>query len=191
MSKLFSVFVHSECGGAVKQLNLFSQDQDTSSHDNNTVTPCSHVWRLSIDGASRNNPGPAGIGIYLTKDNVVIERRGYFVGIKTNNEAEYFALVVGLLVAREFLTRHDELVIISDSQLLVRQMQGIYRVKTDGLRRLHTVAQQLIQSLRVNIMHVLRAENSEADKLANIGIDKKQIIPTNLILQLQHYELSL
>jgi ribonuclease HI len=170
----------------VKQLNLFSFDTVESKTPGVTS---GHQWKLCVDGASRNNPGPSGAGIYLTKDNAVVEKAGYFLGVKTNNEAEYFALVLGLLIARDFITASDELTIISDSQLLVRQLQGSYRVRTDGLRQLHTVAQQLMQSCKVSIMHVLRAENSEADKLANLGIDKKHSVPQDLMRKLHQYEL--
>lgn len=174
----------------MKQLSLFNQEVLVSDTSDRQVLS-GHSWKLSVDGASRNNPGPSGAGIYLLKDNTVIEQRGYFLGRKTNNEAEYFALVLGLLIARDFITPADEFTIVSDSQLLVRQLQGIYKVRTDGLRQLHAVAQQLMLSVNAQITHVLRAENSEADKLANLGIDKKRMVSPDLLLKLHQYELSL
>ena len=188
MSELFSIPLCAQRHGKfVKQLGLFEHQQPSDTQHPGKR----HEWKLYVDGASRNNPGPAGAGIYILKDNMVIDKIGYFLGVKTNNEAEYLALVLGLLILRNFVTASDEVFIISDSQLLVRQIDGSYRVKTERLRQLHTAACGLISGLRVQIMHVLRAENSEADALANLGIDKKVAVPQELLLQLQQYAISI
>jgi len=174
----------------VKQLYLFGPDNgDVASSDSNNALTLKHQWKLYVDGASRNNPGPSGAGIYLLKDNMVIEKQGYFLGVKTNNEAEYLALILGMFLLRQFVTTSDEVFIISDSQLLIRQLQGKYRVRTDTLKPFHAVAYTLISAINPQMMHVLRAENTEADKLANLGIDKKRAVPAEFILLLQKHGL--
>jgi ribonuclease HI len=174
----------------VKQLYLFGADtgDNTLPEDTGPLT-AKHQWKLYVDGASRNNPGPSGAGIYLLKDNTVIEKQGYFLGVKTNNEAEYLALILGMFFLRQFVTVADEVFVISDSQLLIRQLQGKYRVKTDTLKPFYAVAHTLITAVNPQLMHVLRAENSEADKLANLGIDKKRAIPAEFISLLRQHGL--
>jgi ribonuclease HI len=191
MSKLFSILV---CtigdGNAVKQLYLFGSDNTDNTAAAGVVAPTQkHQWKLYVDGASRNNPGPSGAGIYLLKDNVVIEKQGYFLGVKTNNEAEYLALILGMFLLRQFVTAADEVFIVSDSQLLIRQLQGKYRVRTETLKPFYAVAHTLITQINPQLLHVLRAENIEADKLANLGIDKKRAMPQEFILLLQKHGL--
>src|SRR5579872_1960103 len=94
------------------------------------------VWTLFVDGASRNNPGPSGAGMYIEKDGVLVIKDGYFLGIKTNNQAEYLALLLGLFMVAEHMHGKDQLRIISDSQLLVRQLMGVYKVRQPHLQRL-------------------------------------------------------
>jgi ribonuclease HI len=136
-----------------------------------------HYWKLYIDGASRNNPGVAGAGIYILKDNKPVFMNGYFLGIKTNNQAEYLALLLGLYHATSLMGPEDLLMIISDSLLLVRQLQGEYAIRNDYIRIAHGVAKQLLVGVNYDIGHVLRDENKHADKLANKGIDDKIIVP--------------
>ena len=76
----------------MKQLDLFNNDQQSP------TTKKPSVWALFVDGASRNNPGPSGAGIYIEKDNILEIKEGYYLGIKTNNQAEYLALVLGLFI---------------------------------------------------------------------------------------------
>lgn len=174
----------------MKQLYLFGPGNADNTATADVVTPTpKHQWKLYVDGASRNNPGPSGAGIYLLKDNLVIEKQGYFLGVKTNNEAEYLALILGMFLLRQFITASDEVFIISDSQLLIRQLQGKYRVKTDTLKPFYAVAHALITQVNPQLLHVLRAENTEADKLANLGIDKKRMVPQEFILLLQKHGL--
>ena len=97
-------------------------------------------WRLFIDGASKNNPGPAGSGFVLFKNKEILCRQGFYLGTKTNNQAEYYALVLGIFFAKKYMQNNERLTIISDSQLLVRQMSGIYRVKDAGLCQLKNLA---------------------------------------------------
>jgi ribonuclease HI len=172
----------------VKQLRLFESDNPAPHPTQTDIAQQQKVeWRLYVDGASRNNPGPSGAGVYLLKNNTVIEKQGYFLGIKTNNEAEYLALILGMLLVRQFARPTDEIFVISDSQLLIRQLQGTYRVRTETLKKLHMVAHGLVVSANAGTMHVLRAENSEADKLANLGIDTQREIPAEFLLTLKQH----
>lgn len=134
-------------------------------------------WQLYIDGASRNNPGPAGAGVYLTKNNVAVIKQGFFLGIKTNNQAEYLALLLGLHCAERHMQKGDFLVISSDSQLLVRQLTGEYTVKHPELKILFQLIRERLVTLDYAIRHVMRNDNKIADHLANVGIDKRLPIP--------------
>ncbi len=124
------------------------------------------------DGGARGNPGPAGYGVVIhdAKGNKVAALSKY-LGHQTNNVAEYQALIGAL----EYVVEHGPkaLKVISDSELLVRQIKGIYKVKEPTLRDLHARASQLISKLEwFNIEHVLRGHNREADELANQAMDK-------------------
>ena len=148
-------------------------------------------WKLFIDGAARNNPGPAGAGFYLLKDDQPVEKQGFFIGSKTNNQAEYFALLFGLFFLKKHLCKGDLVLIISDSQLLVRQLQGQYRVKNVELKPMHRLAKDFLQDVSHNVVHVLREENVQADALANLGIDKKRKPPTEFLNVLRDYEIPI
>ncbi|HXG38059.1 MAG TPA: ribonuclease HI family protein [Bacteroidota bacterium] len=128
-----------------------------------------------IDGASRNNPGEAGIGIILKdeKGSTLKKEFGY-IGKATNNIAEYKALLACLKTAHAIPC--NKLIVHSDSELLVRQMNGEYRVKDATLKRYFVQAHQLIQSapFEVEVKHIVREHNREADQLANLGIDTKR-----------------
>lgn len=124
------------------------------------------------DGGARGNPGPAGYGVVIhdAKGNKVAGLSKY-LGHQTNNFAEYQALIGAL----EYAVEHGPkaLKVISDSELLVRQIKGTYKVKEPTLRDLHARASQLIAQLQwFNIEHVLRGHNREADELANQAMDK-------------------
>lgn len=151
----------------------------------------SHYWKLYIDGASRNNPGLAGVGLYILKDDQPVAKKGFFVGIKTNNQAEYLALLLGVFYLKHHIKKGDVVLIISDSELLVKQIKGMYRVKSPELSRLFIVAQQLLQDISYDIGHVLREENKIADALANQGIDRKVHVPDDFLTLLKNYGISL
>lgn len=127
--------------------------------------------RVHIDGASRGNPGPAGIGVlFLGPDGSAIERLHRGIGEATNNVAEYSALLAALERAVELGVTSLE--VFSDSELLVRQLQGRYQVKHPALRPLHAAARKRIANFsHFAIHHVPRELNAEADALANRGID--------------------
>ncbi len=127
------------------------------------------------DGASRGNPGEAGIGVILKdeKGKVLLTLSGY-IGTTTNNIAEYTALRALLKNIRKFPC--TALVVHSDSELMVRQMEGDYRVKDPGLKREHARAKAMIAALpcTVHFRHVPREQNADADLLANAGIDARR-----------------
>jgi ribonuclease HI len=129
--------------------------------------------RLHVDGASRGNPGEAGFGVHVTGDDgsEVASLYGY-LGKATNNVAEYQALLHGLRFA---LARGASRVeVFSDSELLVRQVEGRYRVKSPGLQPLHREARGLLARFeRTRIVHVPRERNREADALANRAVDER------------------
>jgi ribonuclease HI len=127
--------------------------------------------KLSTDGGARGNPGPAAYGYVLeAEDGTVLDARGETIGVATNNVAEYRALIAGLEKAVELGI--DELEVVSDSELLVKQMQGEYRVKNEALRELNDEANSLERELgRVRYKAVRREHNELADKLVNEALD--------------------
>lgn len=134
-------------------------------------------WELFVDGAARNNPGPGGAGIYLRKNDKNELKKGFALGSRTNNEAEYLALLIGVIIASEKMQPGDALFINSDSELLVKQIKGIYKVKKPQLQIIFKVAIRYLSKLDYTIQHVLRAKNSIADKLANQGVDRQTPVP--------------
>ena len=127
--------------------------------------------RLSTDGGARGNPGPAAFGYVLeTEDGTVLAAHGERIGVATNNVAEYRALVAGLEKALELAV--DEVDVVSDSELLVRQMTGQYKVKNEALRKLSLEAAALARRLRrVTYRSVPREHNELADRLVNEALD--------------------
>jgi ribonuclease HI len=127
--------------------------------------------RLSTDGGARGNPGPAAFGYVLeSEDGHVLDARGERIGVATNNVAEYSALVAGLERALELGV--DEVEVVSDSELLVKQMTGEYRVKNEALRELNERASRLARRLgRVDYTAVRREHNELADSLVNEALD--------------------
>ena len=134
-------------------------------------TPTHYLIAYS-DGGARGNPGPAGYGVVI-KDETgkKVAALSEYLGHQTNNVAEY----QGLIAALEYAIEHGykALKLISDSELLVRQIKGIYKVKNSVLKDLHARAKELITKLDwFSIEHVLRGKNSEADQLANEAMDR-------------------
>ncbi len=125
------------------------------------------------DGAARGNPGPAGAGWVIRGLNgsTLAQAGKLFLGRRTNNEAEYEAVIHSLKAAHALGA--VDVALRSDSELLVRQLNGQYRVMEERLGRLHAAARALIQQFRrVDVRHVPRARNSEADEQANLAIDE-------------------
>lgn len=130
----------------------------------------SHILRT--DGAARGNPGPAGIGVILEEpQGKLVERLARGIGWATNNVAEYTALIEGLELA---LARGaGRVIVVSDSTLLVEQMRGAFKVKSPGLKPLNVRARELAgRFVSIDFKAVPREQNSEADLLANQGIDE-------------------
>lgn len=130
---------------------------------------------VHIDGASRGNPGAAAAGVVVADaaDGVVIHESGVFLGHATNNVAEYRGLLAGLEAAAALQAGEVEL--FSDSQLLVRQMTGEYRVRNAGLKPLHARARQLAGGFaRCRFRHIPREENTRADALANQALNLRR-----------------
>ena len=129
------------------------------------------------DGASRGNPGESGIGIILKDEtgNVLFSGGGY-LGKATNNTAEYQALIACLKKAYEI--QCEKLVVHSDSELMVRQMQGTYKIKDKNLQRYAQEVRKLVgeAAFTFEIKHIAREENHDADMLANAGIDSRQTL---------------
>ena len=127
--------------------------------------------RLFTDGGSRGNPGPAAYGFVLeAQDGTVLDARGEAIGVATNNVAEYAALVAGLERAADLGI--EELEVVSDSELLVKQMRGEYKVKNRALQELHLEASRLARRIhRVSYSAVRREHNELADSLVNEALD--------------------
>lgn len=126
---------------------------------------------VNFDGGSRGNPGPAAIGVVVRDGGgEVLEKRGERIGEATNNVAEYRALLKGI----ELAAAHGatELELIGDSMLVVRQVEGGYKVKNAGLKELHAEVKKALAGFDSwSIRHVLRAENADADRLVNEAFD--------------------
>jgi probable phosphoglycerate mutase len=136
-------------------------------------SPGASAATAHIDGGARGNPGPAGYGVRIERaDGTVVELK-QALGTATNNVAEYR----GLLAALEWAAQHEiaRLHVRSDSQLLVKQMLGEYRVKHPGLQPLYEEARSLARQIgRVTFEHVRREQNKEADRLANEAMDEAE-----------------
>jgi len=136
-----------------------------SSHGEGAIT-------AYCDGGSRGNPGPAGFGVFIQgPDGDALGELSEYLGKKTNNFAEYS----GLLAALDFAIthRHPHLKVVSDSELMVKQIKGQYRVNSPELRPLYDEAKRRIAQLeKFQIQHVLREKNQRADRLANLAMDK-------------------
>jgi ribonuclease HI len=127
--------------------------------------------RVLIDGCARGNPGHAGCGVLITDSaGRVLLKKGRYVGRATNNVAEYMALIDGLREAVDLGAQ--EVTVVTDSELVVKQMTGAYRVKDVKLKELYAEAQRLSRSFsRPEFVHVSRDKNRDADSLANAAVD--------------------
>jgi ribonuclease HI len=130
------------------------------------------AYTAHVDGGARGNPGPAGYGAVIRDAHgKKVAELSEYLGHQTNNYAEY----QGLLGVLRYAIEHqiDAIHVVSDSELMVRQMKGIYKVKHPELRKLHDEAQRMVRQLRhFEIRHALREHNQTADRLANLAMDK-------------------
>jgi probable phosphoglycerate mutase len=147
------------------QPSLFASPAPAAATDSGWIT-------ARCDGGARGNPGPAGFGaIVQDSDGSILAELSEFLGIQTNNFAEYS----GLLAVLEFalVHHHPRVKVISDSELMVKQIQGAYKVKSPGLKPLYDEARKRIARLEAfQIAHALRHKNKDADRLANQAMDR-------------------
>lgn len=134
------------------------------------------ILQINTDGGSRGNPGPAAIGVYATIDGEPLFSLSQKIGINTNNFAEYAAVIAGLEhlnLNLQLLKDVAQIKFILDSELVVRQLTGVYKVKHPSIVPLHYKVQNLLKPLNipVSFSHVLRAENKQADALVNAALD--------------------
>src|SRR5947209_7172797 len=137
------------------------------------AVPTPSEWLIAhCDGGSRGNPGPAGYGAVIEDESGrIVARLSDFLGIQTNNYAEYSGLLAVLRWAQEHGRRRVR--VVSDSELMVKQMKGIYKVASPGLRPLWEEAKKLARQLeKFEMTHTLRGGNKEADRLANEAMDR-------------------
>ena len=129
---------------------------------------------INTDGGARGNPGPAGIGVVIKdQSGKILKEYGKYIGERTNNEAEYEAVISALESAKEFEPRMIEFRL--DSELVNRQINGIYKVKEKRMQELYMkVRDLLIHFKNINFFHVPREQNREADRLVNEAIDKHE-----------------
>ena len=127
---------------------------------------------IFTDGASRNNPGEAGAGIFIMQDGACLEGIARYLGTTTNNIAEYSAAIIGL--ERAVQLGASKVRLCADSELMVKQLNGLYKVKNEGLKPLHARAQELIAKIKsIEVQYIPRERNKDADALANRAIDEK------------------
>jgi ribonuclease HI len=126
---------------------------------------------VNVDGGARGNPGPAAIAAVIrSADGAVLEEHGERIGHATNNVAEYRALLLGIERARA--RGATELELVGDSELVVKQVKGEYKVKDAGMRELHSQVRMALRDFESwSIRHVRREQNAEADRLVNIALD--------------------
>jgi probable phosphoglycerate mutase len=147
---------------------------DKPAFDKQTPAPGPAAIKANIDGGARGNPGPAACGVVIRNaKGEILAELGEYLGIQTNNFAEYSGLLIALEYAVE--EKHPSLKVLSDSELLVRQMQGRYKVKSPGLIELYDRAKSLVRKLQhFSIEHVLREYNRDADRLVNKVLDHRE-----------------
>ncbi len=152
-----------------KELNDFFDRIEKSLNDEESR--CEKKLIIHTDAAARGNPGPAGIGVVIQNDNERVLKEFYqYIGEQTNNSAEYMAFIKGLEIAKEL--EADSVRVNTDSELLANQLNGVYRVKNKALIELYMEAKKMINLFaQVEIVHVQRNKNKDADRLANLAID--------------------
>jgi len=127
-------------------------------------------FTVNVDGGARGNPGPAAIGVVLRDGGEVVEEVGETIGEATNNVAEYRALLRGIELAAEHGA--TELELVGDSELVVRQVEGRYKVKNAGMKKLHEEVKRALRGFDSwSIRHVRRESNADADRLVNEALD--------------------
>lgn len=154
---------------ALKYKPSSNKSSPNISPNNAKVFPQSE-YTMNFDGASRGNPGPAGIGAVIFHNGQEIWASCQYIGTKTNNQSEYSALILGL---QEALTRDIKCIhVYGDSQLVINQINGIYKVKNVGLQELYQEVQRLKAEFETIVFtHIYREFNKRADHLSNMALD--------------------
>jgi ribonuclease HI len=150
-------------------------------------------FKVFSDGASRGNPGDSGAGVFLEGgDGKVIAKKKMYLGRRTNNQAEFLALAYAAFLIRnqaKELSTGLKVTFVCDSELLVRQMSGVYRVKNPDLLKIKRMVDYLIEGVDCKFKHVFREKNAIADGLANDGIDSRAKIPKEFSDLMIRYEI--
>ena len=129
--------------------------------------------KVNCDGGSRGNPGPSALGVVITtKDGQIIEEFGEYLGEQTNNYAEYSAVIKALEKLRDLNIYDADFYL--DSELIVKQLNGIYKVKHENIKPLNSAVNELLTGMNVTFTHVYRKDNKEADALVNEVLDSKR-----------------
>lgn len=137
----------------------------------NAVSPQKELL-IHTDGGSRGNPGPSAIGVVImTPEGSHLESFGKYIGVTTNNQAEYTAVITALAAAQKY--RPHKIEFFLDSELVVKQLNGLYRVKNADLLPLFDQIKKSLQGLEVNFRHVLREHNQLADIEVNKALDEQ------------------
>jgi len=157
----------------IEDINSFLNEMQKKINSKRDNESDKNIVKIFIDGASRGNPGKAGVGfVFLDKENKVILEGYKYLGVKTNNEAEYQALILALETALKKGLKNIE--IYSDSELLVKQINRDYKVRNKNLLTKFNKAIDLLNNFEYKISHIPREKNKIADKLANIAIDNME-----------------
>lgn len=136
--------------------------------------------QINTDGGSRGNPGPSAVGVIATANNTEVFTVSEYIGHTTNNEAEYKAVIYALQYLRENSVKAQKVLFVLDSELIVKQITGLYKVKQPHLQNLKSTVLSIISELKeknqvkdIQFVHVLREKNKEADKLVNKALDSQ------------------
>lgn len=161
-----------------------------------TPRPERRVLTIFVDGASRGNPGASGIGIFCKNaQGKIIIKSGFFTGSQTCNQAEYSALTYALFFLNKTLSpeqrTHYHLSVTADSLLLISQMRGEWKIKDPTLKKLAHIIKDLSEGFTFTLSHVLREYNTQADELANLGVDEKKAPPLDFLNLLAMHDIQL
>lgn len=160
----------------MKQLNFLYSNKDQKHEEVHDETK---KLKLFVDGASRGNPGKASVGMICLDAKTPVFQEDFYLGIATNNVAEYTALLTGLcLINKSFKNQKFDLEIFSDSQLMVCQILGKYKIKNETLLALKNLIDNQLKSLSWEIKHIERSKNKSADAMANQAFISKKALPT-------------
>lgn len=171
----------------MKQLSFLSSKNTI---DNKFEPKNLEKLKLFVDGASRGNPGAASVGMVCFKGKVPVFQEAFFLGLATNNVAEYTALLTGLCLINESFNAQDiELEIFSDSELMVCQILGRYKIKNETLWAIKNLIDDQLKKLSWKIKHIERSKNKSADALANQAFTLKKPLPPKVKLLLRNVDL--